>query len=376
MSDEANSDAIAWLPHGKGFVIRNKKVFSDVTLPKYFKESKFTSFTRKLNRWGFCRITHGTESGAYYHPYFQKGNLRRTLLMTCTQRPSGKKKKPAAADPSSAANPAPVNLEVVAALMDQFGDSYPLAAARQQLDLTNSALLLRQRNEQILEQARAEHLLRQEQEQLAELEELRRGQQQNFAAAAAAAGQMETALSQYQNLLAQFGAPSTTSNLLSRSPAFGLSQQQNLLAQLGAASSPLRRPMLAGGASLETALAELSAGAGSLASASTFGTPRHDTFARTAFESTVAGNQQHAAVLETVSELQRNDPAAYMAILLAAKQKSLAQANAAGQPSTQDSLALQQQKLTEFLQQRDVAGATSNANESQCSSQKLPPKKR
>jgi hypothetical protein len=259
--------------------------------------------------------------------------------------------------------------------MEQFGDADPLAAARRQLDLTNSALLLRQRNEQqILEQARAEHRLRQEQEQLAELEELRRGQQQNLSAAAAA-GQVETALSQYQNLFAQFGTSSTISNLLSSNPASGLSQQQNLLARLGAASSPLRRPMLVGGASLESALAEISAGAGSLASASTFGTPRHDTFVRTAFESSLAGNQQHAAVLEAVSEIQRSDPAAYMAILLAAKQKSLAQANAAGQPSTQDSLTLQQ-KLTEFLQQRDAAGATRNANESQCSPQKLPPKKR
>ena len=36
-------------------------------MPMYFKQSKYTSFTRKLNRWGFTRVTTGAEQGAYYH---------------------------------------------------------------------------------------------------------------------------------------------------------------------------------------------------------------------------------------------------------------------------------------------------------------------
>lgn len=51
LSKELYSDIISWLPHGKGFVILDKKRFGDEVLPKHFKQSKFTSFTRKLNRW-------------------------------------------------------------------------------------------------------------------------------------------------------------------------------------------------------------------------------------------------------------------------------------------------------------------------------------
>jgi hypothetical protein len=37
--------------------------FAAETLPRYFsKKSKFTSFTRKLNRWNFTRVTRGPES--------------------------------------------------------------------------------------------------------------------------------------------------------------------------------------------------------------------------------------------------------------------------------------------------------------------------
>lgn len=53
LSNDALSDVIAWLPHGKGFVILEKKRFAQDVMPKYFqnKQSKFTSFTRKMNRW-------------------------------------------------------------------------------------------------------------------------------------------------------------------------------------------------------------------------------------------------------------------------------------------------------------------------------------
>lgn len=39
VSDEANSDTIAWLPHGKGFIIYKKKKFAAEVLPKAFKQS-------------------------------------------------------------------------------------------------------------------------------------------------------------------------------------------------------------------------------------------------------------------------------------------------------------------------------------------------
>lgn len=84
ISNEANADVISWLPHGKGFVIFKKKKFASDILPQYFKQSKYTSFTRKLNRWGFTRVTRGPETGAYYHKYFQRGEMRMLMQMSCT----------------------------------------------------------------------------------------------------------------------------------------------------------------------------------------------------------------------------------------------------------------------------------------------------
>jgi hypothetical protein len=83
LSSEEDADIISWLPHGRGFMIYQKKRFAAEIMPKYLKHSKFTSFTRKLNRWNFTRITRGPETGAYYHEYFQRGNLRLCMQMCC-----------------------------------------------------------------------------------------------------------------------------------------------------------------------------------------------------------------------------------------------------------------------------------------------------
>jgi HSF-type DNA-binding len=52
-------------------------------LPKFFKQSKFTSFTRKLNRWGFIRVTRGPQTGSYFHKLFQRDHPELCLQMRC-----------------------------------------------------------------------------------------------------------------------------------------------------------------------------------------------------------------------------------------------------------------------------------------------------
>ncbi|GKY97797.1 hypothetical protein MPSEU_000737800 [Mayamaea pseudoterrestris] len=95
LSDESNNDIIAWLPNGKGFQIVNKKRFAAETLPRYFsKKSKFTSFTRKLNRWNFIRVTRGAESGAYYHAQFQRDDPKMVSQMTCINSKSPQQLQP------------------------------------------------------------------------------------------------------------------------------------------------------------------------------------------------------------------------------------------------------------------------------------------
>ena len=75
------SDIITWLPHGKSFLIKNRKRFTEVVLAAHFKKSLFPSFTRKLNRWGFIRIGKGVETGSYYSKVCI--NLSDRLLVVC-----------------------------------------------------------------------------------------------------------------------------------------------------------------------------------------------------------------------------------------------------------------------------------------------------
>ena len=82
LSNEHETDVISWLPHGKAFIIYKKKSFASQVLPKYFKATKFTSFTRKLNRWGFTRVTRGPEMGSYYHKFFVRDDPSLCLRMS------------------------------------------------------------------------------------------------------------------------------------------------------------------------------------------------------------------------------------------------------------------------------------------------------
>lgn len=52
LADEANHESICWLPHGRAFIIRNRSLFAAKVMPRFFpRKSKYSSFTRKLNRW-------------------------------------------------------------------------------------------------------------------------------------------------------------------------------------------------------------------------------------------------------------------------------------------------------------------------------------
>ena len=67
LENDQLSDIITWLPHGRSFIILQKERFTSEVMPLYFEHSKFVSFTRKLNHWGFARVPRGPESGSYYH---------------------------------------------------------------------------------------------------------------------------------------------------------------------------------------------------------------------------------------------------------------------------------------------------------------------
>ena len=83
ISDEANSQCIRWQPHGRSFVILCPDRFTSEVLPRYFKETKFSSFTRKLYRWGFRYISKGPDAGSYIHRLFRRDNPSVCLEIGC-----------------------------------------------------------------------------------------------------------------------------------------------------------------------------------------------------------------------------------------------------------------------------------------------------
>mmetsp|Transcript_10701 Transcript_10701/g.11770 ORF Transcript_10701/g.11770 Transcript_10701/m.11770 type:complete len:299 (+) Transcript_10701:83-979(+) len=78
LSHKEYEDSITWLPDGKSLQIIDREAFTTFVLPKHFKEAKYSSFTRKLLRWGFQY--HKTR---YAHEFFQKNRHDLIDRMTC-----------------------------------------------------------------------------------------------------------------------------------------------------------------------------------------------------------------------------------------------------------------------------------------------------
>ncbi|KAL7536388.1 hypothetical protein ACHAXR_007131 [Thalassiosira sp. AJA248-18] len=96
ISSERYAHIIAWLSHGRGFIIHDKHRFASMILPMYFDGAKFTSFTRRLKRWSFVRVPRGPELGAYYNKNFVRDDPELVQKMRYRmegQFEEGKKKK-------------------------------------------------------------------------------------------------------------------------------------------------------------------------------------------------------------------------------------------------------------------------------------------
>lgn len=102
-----SSHVIAWLPHGRSFVILRPDVFAVSVLPAHFPESsmgktRYPSFTRKLNRWGLKQIGKGPDAGAFQHELFRRDEPEVCTGMRCQKsggrgsKSSGKRRQHAA----------------------------------------------------------------------------------------------------------------------------------------------------------------------------------------------------------------------------------------------------------------------------------------
>ncbi|GAX12074.1 hypothetical protein FisN_8Lh176 [Fistulifera solaris] len=72
-TEEGFEEIVAWQPHGRAFLVHDHHRFVDEVMPKYFRQTRFSSFQRQLSLYGFLRLTKGADSGAYYNEWFLRG---------------------------------------------------------------------------------------------------------------------------------------------------------------------------------------------------------------------------------------------------------------------------------------------------------------
>jgi hypothetical protein len=75
---------VAWLPCERAFKVHEREPFENRIIREFFNQTKYKSFQRQLNLWGFERITDADSPklGAYYHPLFIKGRRELCPCMT------------------------------------------------------------------------------------------------------------------------------------------------------------------------------------------------------------------------------------------------------------------------------------------------------
>jgi hypothetical protein len=49
-------DIVAWMPHGRSWRVLKPREFEIRVIPRFFEHSKFSSFIRQANGWGFRRV--------------------------------------------------------------------------------------------------------------------------------------------------------------------------------------------------------------------------------------------------------------------------------------------------------------------------------
>jgi hypothetical protein len=84
VEDSQESSVIAFLPHGRAFMINDVDAFVKNVLPRYLAPPHtWHSFVKQLAVFGFRRVMSGADFGAYYHCMFVRGtpSLFVTLLL-------------------------------------------------------------------------------------------------------------------------------------------------------------------------------------------------------------------------------------------------------------------------------------------------------
>jgi hypothetical protein len=102
--DKSLEKIVSFLPHGRAWMIHDRKAFIDMIMPIFFFKQKFISFQRQLLLFGFQRITaDGPDKGAYYHQLFIRSCPELARQMTKAKK-GGKSEPQSHPRPSGEAN--------------------------------------------------------------------------------------------------------------------------------------------------------------------------------------------------------------------------------------------------------------------------------
>jgi hypothetical protein len=89
LEEQGLADIASFMPHGRSFAVHNVDRFVNEILPKYFKQTMWSSFSRQLGLWGFMRGQAGPDIGGYYHELFLNGRPDLVVYMKRVGAPVG-----------------------------------------------------------------------------------------------------------------------------------------------------------------------------------------------------------------------------------------------------------------------------------------------
>ena len=80
--DKNFAHIVAWQDGGKSFKVYDAEAFATQVMRFHFNQTKYKSFQRQLNLYGFRRIHHGPHKGGYAHKFFVRGQPHLTKVMS------------------------------------------------------------------------------------------------------------------------------------------------------------------------------------------------------------------------------------------------------------------------------------------------------